>query len=61
MKTNLVSPSTFELSDVHLGTKHILFNRNLKNEIQTYILLILKSTLFNEYVKQMQQADDKLY
>ena len=50
-----------EMSDVHLGTKHILFNRGLKNEIQTHVLLVPRSTPFNEYVKQIQQADDELY
>ena len=61
MKTDLISFSTSEMSDIYFGTKQMLFNRNLKNEIQTYILLILKSTLFNEYTKQMQQTDNKLY
>ena len=61
MKANLISLSTPEMSDVHFSTKQILFNRDLKNEIQIYVLLILKSTSFNEYTKQMQQADDELY
>ena len=47
--------------DVHFNTKQMLFNKSLKNKIQTYVLLIPKSTLFNEYTKQMQQADNKLY
>ena len=51
MKTNLINPPTSEMSDIHFGTKQILFNRNLKNEIQTYILLILKNILFDEYIK----------
>ena len=58
---NLVSPSTPEMSDVHFNTKQILFNRNLKNEIQTYILLVPRSILFDEYAKQVQQTDNKLY
>ena len=58
---NLVSPSTSKMLDIHFGTKQILFNRDLKNEIQTHILLILKSILFNEYIKQMQQTDNELY
>ena len=33
MKVNLVSPSTSEMPDVHLGMKQILFNRGLKNKI----------------------------
>ena len=61
MKVNLVNLSTPEMSDVHFDTKWMLFNRNLKNEIQTHILLILKSISFNKYIKQMQQADNKLY
>ena len=54
MKMNLVSLSTPEMSDVYFGTKWMLFNRNLKNEIQTYILLVLRSILFDEYIKQVQ-------
>ena len=61
MKANLVSPSTSGMSDVHFNIKQMLFNRDLKNKIQTHILLVLRNTLFNEYTKQMQQTDDKLY
>ena len=61
MKVNLINPSTSEMSDVHFGMKWMLFNRGLKNEIQTHILLVLKSTPFDEYTKQMQQADNELY
>ena len=61
MKANLVSPSMSEMSDIHFGMKQILFNRDLKNEIQTHVLLISKSTLFDEYTKQVQQADNELY
>ena len=61
MKMNLISPSMSEMLDVHLGTKQMLFNRDLKDEIWTYVLLISKSILFDEYAKQMQQADDELY
>ena len=61
MKANLVSPSTSEMFDIHLSTKHMLFNRDLKNEIQIHVLLILRNILFNKYVKQIQQADDELY
>ena len=61
MKANLISSSTFKMSDVHLNTKQMLFNRDLKNEIQTYILLVLKSTLFDKYIKQVQQIDNELY
>ena len=53
MKINLISFSMSEISDIYFNTKQILFNRDLKNEIQTYILLILISTLFNEYIKQI--------
>ena len=61
IETNLVSFSMPEMSDVHFGTKQMLFNKNLKNKIWTYILLVSKSTSFNEYTKQMQQADNELY
>ena len=61
MKANLVSLSISETPDIHFGTKHMLFNKGLKDEIQTHILLILKNILFNKYVKQMQQADNELY
>ena len=61
MKANLISPSIPEMSDIHFGMKQMLFNRDLKNEIQTHILLVLKSTSFDEYTKQMQQTDNKLY
>ena len=33
IKTNLISLSTSEMSDVHFNTKQMLFNRDLKNEI----------------------------
>ena len=49
------------MSDIHLDTKQMLFNRGLKNEIWIYILLVSKSTLFDKYIKQVQQADDELY
>ena len=39
----------------------MLFNRDLKNEIQIHVLLVLKSISFDEYTKQMQQADNELY
>ena len=58
---NLINSLTFEMSDIHFDMKWILFNRGLKDEIQIYILLILRSILFDEYTKQVQQADDKLY
>ena len=61
IKANLVSSLMSETSDVHFGMKQILFNRNLKNEIWTHILLISKSTPFNEYTKQVQQTDNELY
>ena len=61
MKVNLVSSPTSRMPDVHLSIKCMLFNRGLKDEIQTHVLLISKSTLFDEYVKQMQQANDELY
>ena len=61
MKANLVSPLMFEMPDVHFSTKWMLFNRGLKDEIQTHILLIPKSTPFNKYIKQVQQADNELY
>ena len=61
MKMNLVSPLMPEMPDVHLGTKHMLFNRGLKDEIWTYVLLVSRSTLFDEYVKQVQQVDNELY
>ena len=61
MKANLVSPSTPEMSDVHFDMKQMLFNRDLKNEIQTHVLLVSRSTLFDEYTKQMQQTDNELY
>ena len=61
IKVNLVSLSMFEMPDVHFDTKWILFNKGLKNEIWTYVLLVLKNTLFNEYTKQMQQTDNELY
>ena len=61
MKANLISLSIFEIFDVHFNMKQMLFNKGLKNEIQTHILLVLKSTSFNEYTKQMQQADNELY
>ena len=61
MKVNLISPSMLEIPDIHLDMKWMLFDRNLKNEIQTHILLILRNTLFDEYTKQMQQTDDELY
>ena len=51
IEVNLVSPSISEMSDIHLDMKCILFNRSLKDEIWIYVLLILKSILFNEYVK----------
>ena len=50
-----------EMFNVHFDIKQILFNKDLKNEIQTHVLLISKSILFNEYTKQMQQADNELY
>ena len=61
IKVNLVSFLMSEMSDVHFNIKWMLFNRDLKNEIQIYILLVLKSILFNEYIKQMQQTDNELY
>ena len=61
IKVNLISLSISEISDIHFGTKQMLFNRGLKNEIWIYVLLISRSTLFNEYIKQMQQADNELY
>ena len=61
IKANLVSLSIFEMSDVYFDIKQILFNRDLKNEIQIYILLVLKSILFDEYTKQIQQTNNELY
>ena len=61
IKVNLVSPSTSEMFNVHFSTKQMLFDRNLKDEIQTHILLILRSISFNKYTKQVQQTDDELY
>ena len=49
------------MSNVHFDIKWMLFNRDLKNEIWIYVLLVSKSTLFNEYAKQMQQTNDELY
>ena len=50
-----------EMFDIHFNIKWMLFNRDLKNEIWIHILLILKSILFNEYTKQIQQTNDELY
>ena len=61
IKIKLINFLIFKMSDIHFDIKQILFNKNLKNEIQIYILLISKSTLFNEYTKQMQQTDNELY
>ena len=54
MKVNLISPPTFEMFDIHFGIKWMLFDRDLKNKIQTHVLLVLKSILFDEYTKQVQ-------
>ena len=51
IKMNLVSLSMFRMFDVHFDMKQILFNRNLKNEIWIHVLLVLRSTLFDEYIK----------
>ena len=61
MEVNLVNPSMPEMPDIHLGTKQMLFDRDLKDEIWTHVLLVSRSTLFDEYTKQVQQADDELY
>ena len=61
MKVNLISPLMSEMSDIHFGIKQMLFNRNLKDEIWTHVLLISRSTLFDEYTKQVQQTDNELY
>ena len=61
MEANLVSFPTSGMPDIYLDTKQMLFNKDLKNEIQTHILLISRSTPFDEYIKQVQQTDDELY
>ena len=61
MKVNLISSLTSEIPDVHLDMKWMLFNKDLKNEIQIHVLLVLRSISFNEYTKQMQQTDNELY
>ena len=61
IKANLISSSTPEMLDVHFDTKQILFNKSLKNEIWTYVLLVSRSILFDEYIKQVQQTDNELY
>ena len=61
MKMNLINLSMFRIPDVHFDMKWILFNRGLKDEIWIHVLLVLRSISFDEYTKQMQQADDELY
>lgn len=61
MEANLVSSLTSEMPDVHLDMKQMLFNWGLKDEIWTHVLLISRSIPFDEYVKQVQQADNELY
>ena len=54
MEVNLVSPSTPGMPDIHLGMKCMLFNRGLKDEIRTHVLLVPRSTPFDKYVKQVR-------
>ena len=61
MKVNLISLSMSEMLDIHFDMKQMLFNRDLKNEIWIYVLLVSRSISFNEYTKQVQQANNELY